>query len=170
MFSLLDSHFSSFGMALNAWRALYVSAYLFTYCRSDKRVKYLNFYTNNSNVNRRTDKQTDRPKENCLHMRANFVQFRFGAFGGCRVGDCQSWKAFGASFSFARFSHSLCYFSSLSLFPCPSLCLLASPQLLLFLTFFCNFGCRSRFSHWPSTAQIKQLCEASRSDRYVSKC
>lgn len=102
-------------MALNAWRALYVSAYLFTYCRSDKRVKYLNFYTNNSNVNRRTDEQTDRPKENCLHMRANFVQFRFGAFGGCRVGDCQSWKAFGASFSFARFSHSLCYFSSLSL-------------------------------------------------------
>lgn len=90
IFSLLDSHFSTFGMALNAWRALYVSAYLFTYCRSDKRVKYLNFYTNNSNVNRRTDEQTDRPKENCLHMRANFVQFRFGAFGGCRVGDCLS--------------------------------------------------------------------------------
>lgn len=111
-------------MALNAWRALYVSAYLFTYCRSDKRVKYLNLYTNNSNVNR----QTDRPKENCLHMRV-YIVFFFLIWGFRGLGRRLSVvKSFQGLALFPRFSRSLFLFLSISL--CFSL------QLLLFLTFF----------------------------------
>lgn len=109
-------------MALNAWLALYVSAYLFTYCRSDKRVKYLNLYTNNSNVNR----QTDRPKENCLHMRV-YIVFFFLIWGfrglGRRLSVVKSFQGlalFRALFPFSLslplylpllLSLSFCYFS-----------------------------------------------------------
>lgn len=103
-------------MALNAWLALYVSAYLFTYCRSDKRVKYLNLYTNNSNVNR----QTDRLKENCLHMRVYIVFFFFN-LGLSGVGSATvSRQKLSGPRSLSRAFPVLSFSSSLS--PSASLC------------------------------------------------
>lgn len=140
-FCLLDSHITSFRMALSAWQALYASAYLFTHCRSDKRVKYLNLYTNNSNVNR----QTDRPKENCLHMRVNIVFFCF-VLGLSGVGSATvSRQKLSGPRSLSRAFHVFSFSSSLSLPLLLSAFWLSAAFVISHI--FCNFGCRTRFSH-----------------------
>lgn len=102
-------------MVLYAWQALYVSAVLFTYCRSDKRVKYLNFCTNKNHNNT----QTNRPKDRQTIVRTCERTLFCIVLGLSGVVGCESFSGIACYALFPPLSLflalSLCFFLSFSL-------------------------------------------------------